>query len=343
MTLGINGLGRMGRTILRLALQRGHTIKILNDIAKWEILCYLINFDSSHGVLDNQYEFLLESDDCALHIMPKHKNTNSTNEAIEQHIHLSNEPSPESIKCDVDVMIESSGKFLDSNSLSCYLHNGAKKVILSAPSKDCIPTFVLGVNSSEYSGQKIISNASCTTNCIAPICHILDMHYGIDKALMTTVHSYTNDQSLLDNAHRYDKRRSRSAPNNIIPTSTGAAIGLKSVLPNMADKIHGQSLRVPVADVSMADLSFYMSKEVKLDDIHKLLESYAMDSMMGILSIDTKHRVSSDFIGSSYSSIVAKDLSIQVGKLVKIMSWYDNESGYANRILDMAEFIHNFG
>lgn len=156
---------------------------------------------------------------------------------------------------------------------------------------------------------------------------------------MTTIHSYTNDQNLLDNAHRSDKRRSRAAANNIIPTTTGAAIGLKRVLPNLEGKIHGQSVRVPLIDVSMADLNFYLNKNVELDEIHTLLESYANDSMKGILSIDSKYRVSSDFLGSAYSSIVAKDLSVQVGNMLKIMAWYDNESGYANRILDMAEFI----
>ncbi|RDU73111.1 type I glyceraldehyde-3-phosphate dehydrogenase [Helicobacter aurati] len=339
MTLGINGLGRMGRTILRLALQRGHTIKILNDIAKWDILCYLINFDTTHGNLLN-YECVMvdNNGEQVLRFL-------SINEAYQTQplIRVSNFANTQHIDCsDVDVMIESSGKFLDSDTLTHYLTNGAKKVILSAPARDNMPTFVLGVNAHDYKGEKIISNASCTTNCIAPICYILDKHYCIEHAVMTTIHSYTNDQNLLDNAHRFEKRRSRSAPNNIIPTSTGAALGLKRVLPNMEGKIHGQSLRVPVADVSMADLSFYIREEVSLDSLHQLLESYAKDSMAGILSLDTKERVSSDFLGSSYSSVIAQDLSIKIGKLVKLMSWYDNETGYANRILDMAELIDTF-
>ncbi len=325
MTLGINGLGRMGRTILRKAIDRGYTINLLNDIAKWEILSYLIEFDSTHG----NFEGNIKLDGDFLYIN-------------QQKIKVSNYLNPDDICCDdIDILIESSGKFLTTDSVECYLRNGAKKVIISAPTHDDTPTFVLGVNHLKYKNEKIISNASCTTNCIAPICAILDKHYGILNATMTTIHSYTNDQNLLDNAHKNDKRRSRAAASNIIPTTTGAAIGLKRVLPNLDGKIHGQSLRVPVIDVSMADLNFYLNKSTDIQEIHELLESYAHSSMQGILTIDTKYRVSSDFLGSSYSSIVARDLSLQVGNMIKIMSWYDNESGYANRILDIAEFIHN--
>lgn len=323
MTLGINGLGRMGRTILREAIKRGHIIKALNDIAQWEILTYLIEFDTTHGTFNC---------DISYH--------NDTLCIDNQKIHVSNHNNPKDIDFgEVDIVIESSGKFLTTESIKHHLQKGAKKVIISAPPQDDTKTFVLGVNHLEYNGELIISNASCTTNCIAPICAILDKHYGIISATMTTIHSYTNDQNLLDNAHRSDKRRSRAAANNIIPTTTGAAIGLKRVLPNLEGKIHGQSVRVPLIDVSMADLNFYLNKSVELDEIHALLESYANDSMKGILSIDSKYRVSSDFLGSAYSSIVAKDLSVQVGNMLKIMAWYDNESGYANRILDMAEFI----
>lgn len=323
MILGINGLGRMGRTILRLAIQRGHTIKVLNDIASWEILSYLIEFDSTHGGFDAKVTL----DNNILYL---------NNQAIQVSNHR------ESALIDfgeIDVAIESSGKFLTSESVANHLKHGAKKVIISAPSIDDTPTFVLGVNHLDYSGENIISNASCTTNCIAPICFILDKHFGITSAMMTTIHSYTNDQNLLDNAHKNDKRRSRAAANNIIPTTTGAAIGLRKVLPNLAGKIHGQSLRVPIVDVSIADLNFYLQKKVDIHEIHEVLESYANTSMSNILTLDTKYRVSSDFLGSSYSSIVARDLSLQIDNMIKIMSWYDNETGYANRILDMAEFI----
>lgn len=323
MTLGINGLGRMGRTILREAIRRGHNIKALNDVAKWEILAYLIEFDSAHGTFHHDVSY--------------HNNTLLINN---QSIQVSNHSDPKDIDFgEVDVVVESSGKFLTTESVQHHLQKGAKKIIISAPPQDDTKMFVLGVNHMEYNGQSIISNASCTTNCIAPICAILDKHYGIISATMTTIHSYTNDQNLLDNAHRSDKRRSRAAANNIIPTTTGAAIGLKRVLPNLEGKIHGQSVRVPLIDVSMADLNFYLNKTAKLDEIHTLFESYASDSMKNILSIDSKYRVSSDFLGSTYSSIVAKDLSVQVGNMLKIMAWYDNESGYANRTLDMAEFI----
>lgn len=323
MTLGINGLGRMGRTILRQALNRGYIIKALNDIAKWEILSYLIEFDSVHGALP--------------YSVVRHGNTIFIDK---QEIQLSNHSNPQDIDFGaVDIVIESSGQFLTTESVKHHLQKGAKRVIISAPPQDDTKTFVYGVNHLEYNGEKVISNASCTTNCIAPICAILDKHYGIINGTMTTIHSYTNDQNLLDNAHRSDKRRSRAAANNIIPTTTGAAIGLKRVLPNLAGKMNGQSVRVPVIDVSMADLNFYLHKMTDLQDIHNVLESYMNGSMKEILTFDTKYRVSSDFLGSKYSSIVAKDLSLQVGNMLKIMTWYDNESGYANRVLDMANFI----
>ncbi len=323
MTLAINGLGRMGRTILRLALQRGHTVKALNDIAKWDILSYLIEFDTTHGKFNGDINF-----------------DNNTLYINGEKIFLSNHANPKDIDFgEVDIVVESSGKFLTSESVEYYLKKGAKRVIISAPPHDDTKTFVLGVNHLSYQGESIISNASCTTNCIAPICYILDKHYGITHAMMTTIHSYTNDQTILDNAHRNDKRRSRAGASNIIPTTTGAAIGLKRVLPRLDGKIHGQSLRIPVLDVSMADLNFYLRDDVGIEEIHALLESYAQTSMRTILTIDTKYRVSSDFLGSSFSSIVAKDLSLKVGNMVKIMSWYDNEAGYANRILDMAAFI----
>lgn len=325
MTLGINGLGRMGRTILRQALQRGHTIKALNDIAKWEIISYLIEFDSVYGSLP--YDVVKQGNTLFID---------------NQEITLSNHRNPRDIDFGiVDIVIESSGQFLTTESVKHHLQKGAKRVIISAPPQDDTKTFVYGVNHLEYSGEEIISNASCTTNCIAPICAILDKHYGIINGTMTTIHSYTNDQNLLDNAHRSDKRRSRAAAINIIPTTTGAAIGLKRVLPNLEGKMNGQSLRVPVIDVSMADLNFYLHKTTDLQDIHNVLESYMRGSMEGILTFDTKYRVSSDFLGSKYSSIVAKDMSLQVGNMLKIMAWYDNESGYANRILDIADFILN--
>lgn len=339
MTIGINGLGRMGRTILREALRRGHEIKAMNDVAKWEILAYLIEFDSTHGGLQNTIlqSTLQDSNPNIIKINNNHLIINN------QNIRITNHANPADIDFgECDIVIESSGKFLDSKSVSHHLQKGAKRVIISAPPKDATPTFVLGVNHTQYSGERVISNASCTTNCIAPLCYILDKHFGIESGLMSTIHSYTNDQNLLDNAHRSDLRRSRAAASNIIPTSTGAALGLKRVLPHLEGKIHGQSLRVPVIDVSMADLSFYLRDEFSVEGVHELFGRYAEDSMRGILSIDTQYRVSSDFLGSRFSSIVARDLTLKVGKMLKIMSWYDNESGYANRILDLGEYISGY-
>lgn len=348
MVICINGLGRMGRTILRQALLRGHTIKAINDVASFEILAYLIKFDSTHGEfkgdvrLDSIESKSTDSKNIESNLQDSTKIDSKTQKLIinNQEITITNHTNPELINFgECDIVIESSGKFLDSKSVEHHLKKGAKKVIISAPAKDSTKTFVLGVNHKQYAGEPIISNASCTTNCIAPLCFILDKHFGIESAAMTTIHSYTNDQNLLDNAHRSDKRRSRAAASNIIPTTTGAAIGLKRVLPQLEGKIHGQSLRVPVIDVSMADLNFYLRDDFSVESVHNLFSKYAQDSMKGILNMDTQYRVSSDFLGSTFSSIVAIDLTLKIGKMLKIMSWYDNESGYANRILDLGEYV----
>ncbi len=326
ISIAINGLGRMGRATLRAAIRRGFRVKALNDIADWNILSYLIEFDSVHGSLP--YPVVLKGNKLYIN---------------NQEILLSNAESKDSLNFgEVDVVIESSGKFLDTHSTRHHLDKGAKKVIISAPPKDDTKTFVFGVNHKSYNGENIISNGSCTTNCIAPICFIMQKHYGIQSASMTTIHSYTNDQNLTDNAHRNDLRRSRAAAQNIIPTTTGAALGLKRVIPEMEGKIHGQSLRVPVIDVSMADLNFYLQKDVEIKEVHDVMESYMRGDMKGILCFDEKYRVSSDFLGSEYSSIVAKDLSIKVGKMIKIMAWYDNEIGFANRLLDICRYIKSF-
>lgn len=241
---------------------------------------------------------------------------------------------------EVDVVIEASGKYLSEELSKHHLDKGAKKIIFSAPAIDDTPTFVLGVNHQSYQNQPIISNASCTTNAIAPICQILDRHLGIESGILTTIHSYTNDQNLLDHAHRSDKRRSRASGINIIPTSTGSAKALHRVLPNLKGKLHGHSVRVPVADVSMIDLNLKLVKKTQVNELHQLFESYATDQMKGILSIDDDYGVSSDFIGNPSSVVIAKDLTFLInGDHLKLMGWYDNEWGYANRIVEMARWI----
>ncbi|MCE3047721.1 type I glyceraldehyde-3-phosphate dehydrogenase [Helicobacter kayseriensis] len=325
MKIALNGFGRLGRSIARVILQTPNVKLVkINDIASWEILCYLFQRDSVHGQL--QHEVQLQEGWLQI---GDHK------------IELLNAKDSQELDFgEVDVVIEASGKFLSQEAIAHHLDKGARRVILSAPSVDDMPTFVLGVNHHGYSGEKIISNASCTTNAIAPICKILDDHIGIESGILTTIHSYTSDQNLLDNAHRSDKRRSRAAGINIIPTSTGSARALHRVLPRLREKMHGHSVRVPVADVSMIDLNIALSQNVQIDYIQHLFENYAQNKMKDILGIDDNYGVSSDFIGNPLSVILAKDLSfVLAGKHLKVMGWYDNEWGYANRIVEMAQWI----
>lgn len=323
--IAINGFGRLGRCIARVILQsRDVELCALNDVSNWDVLHYLFCHDTTHKALP--YEV---------------KKGEDYFEIEGKRITLSKFSNPQDIDFkDVDVVIESSGRFLTQELTSHHLDKGAKRVILSAPSLDDTPTFVLGVNHKDYKAEKIISNASCTTNALAPICKIIDKHFGIESGILSTVHSYTNDQNLLDNAHRSDFRRSRCAGLNIIPTSTGSAKALYRVLPNLKGKMHGHSLRVPVADVSMVDLNVRVQKSMKVEELNALLYEYMLTEMKGIIGFDEKYRVSSDFIGNPLSAIIAKDLSFVLeDNHLKIMVWYDNEWGYANRIVEMAKYI----
>ena len=214
-----------------------------------------------------------------------------------------------------------------------------KKVVMSAPAKDDTPTFVMGVNNEEYEGQAIISNASCTTNCLGPIAKIIDDELGIEKGLMTTIHSYTNDQNILDVKHQKDKRRARAGAQNMIPTTTGAAKAMKLIMPQLDGKLHGQSVRVPTPNVSMVDVNFVVKKQVTKEDLNALLEMKAKQ-LEGIVAIDNDMMVSSDLVGNTNSSIVASDLTQVIGgDMIKIMTWYDNEWGYSSRLVDMAIYV----
>lgn len=328
LKIAINGLGRMGRNIFRWAIKRNIEVVAINDIAPLNTLIYLLEYDSAHGVFDIKYSF--DKDFLSLSYLDK---TYS--------IRVNNTSNPKDMDLNkADILLECSGKNLSSNSVLPYLENGVKKVIISANTIDDTKTFVLGVNEKDYRGEKIISNASCTTNCIGPLCDILDRHFNIEAGMLTTIHSYTNNQSLLDNAHKNSLRRSRSAPNNIIPTSTGAALGLKKILPRLENKIHGQSLRVPVLDVSMSDLNIYLTRPFSIEEVKEIFINESNSRLKNILEIDSKFRVSTDFLGSQKSAIIPFDLILKVGSMIKIMAWYDNETGYANRMLDMASFIY---
>lgn len=331
VSLAINGFGRIGRSIMRVALERKDVqIVAINDVADWEILAYLLEHDSTHQKLPyaiNYQNHMLSFDSYAY--SPIHTLNRSCSEDI-------------NFKAfGVDIVIESSGHFLQTSQLTHHLRKGIQKVILSASPSDSMPTFIKGINEKCYQGEKIISNSSCTANAIAPICKILNDAFGIESATLTTIHSYTNDQSLLDCVYVNDKRRSRAAAQNIIPTSTGAAKEVMRVLPELSGKLHGYSVRVPVSNIVLFDMSFTLCSSTTTEILNETFSKASENEMFGIIGIDTKQGVSSDFINSPYSVVIAQDLSyVFQGKIARIMAWCDNEWGYAHRIIDLALSIN---
>ncbi len=325
--IAINGFGRIGRYVTRLAaLDSEIELVAINDLADIEMAAYLFQYDSVHGTFPS------------LHVKE-----NKTLVIGETEVAYFQENDPKKLdfgKLGVDVVLECSGVFLTSDAVKHHLEKGVKKVIISAVAKDDTPTFVLGVNAHSYQGEAIISNGSCTTNCLAPIAKILDEHFGIQKGLMTTIHSYTNGQNLLDSKHPNDLRRSRAAAANMIPTTTNAAKGIYKVLPSLKGKMHGQSVRVPVPDVSIMDLNLVLERNTEQKELDLLFDKASKNELNGIILVDNDKRVSSDFLGCSYSSVIASDLTQVIGgNLVKIMAWYDNESGYSNRLIEMTKYI----
>jgi len=316
LKVAINGFGRIGRAIARVIFLRDDIeLVAINDLEKKEDLEYLFKYDSTHGIFNHSL-----------------KNVKVFNEIDNQNINFG----------EVDVVFECTGRNLTTEKVAHHLKKGAKKVIISAPSEDDTPTYVLGVNSDKYQGEDIISNASCTTNCLGPVAKILEEHFGIKKGLMTTIHSYTNDQKILDVKHYRDIRRGRSAGINMIPTTTGAAKAMHKVLPSLKGKLHGQSVRVPISDVSIVDFNVELNKKTSTEELQELFISYSQNELKGILGIDNQKLVSSDFLENSYSSNVMLDKILVVEDMVKIMSWYDNEWGYSNRMCDMAKYILDF-
>ena len=328
LKIAINGFGRIGRCVTRVISKRDDVeLVAINDVASLDMMLYLLQNDSVHGGFESEVS---ELEDGNLSIDGKK-------------VLISSQTDPKNLdfaKCGADVVIECSGKFLTKDLVQHHIDKGVKKVIFSAPAKDDTPTFVLGVNEEKYSGEDIISNASCTTNCLGPIAKILDDEFGIEKGLMTTIHSYTNDQSILDVTHKRDKRRARAAGVNIIPTSTGAAKALKLVLPNLEGKLHGQSVRVPTPDVSMVDLNVVLKRNTTTKEVSELFDDFANTKLKNIILIDKKMKVSQDIVGSTFSAVIAEDLTQVIGgNMLKIMAWYDNEWGYSNRLIDMALYI----
>lgn len=326
LKVAINGFGRIGRSLTRLIAARDDIeLVAINDMATIEMMSYLLENDSVHGAFTYPVDVI----------------DTTTLKIGESRVHIVCEKNPQNLDFGVfgvDVVFECSGLFLTRDTVGHHLSKGVKKVILSAPTQDTtIPTYVLGVNHHLYNGEAIFSNASCTTNCLGPIARILDEEFGIQKGLMTTIHAYTNGQAIIDSAHGTDMRRSRAAALNMVPTTTGAAKAISLVLPNLEGKLHGQSVRVPTADVSMVDLNVLIGRRTSKEELSALFKEYAHGSMSGILEVDERYRVSQDFVGSCYSATIADDL-LQVidGDMIKIMAWYDNEWGYSNRLIEMA-------
>lgn len=324
--VAINGFGRIGRCVARIIMKRDDIeLVAINDTTDIELTKYLFKYDTVHGVYDGSVEN--DGDDLIID-NKKIKVLKSRNVA-----------DLDFAKYDAQIVLECTGAHLTMEKCQGFLDHGVQKVIMSAPAKDKTPTYVLGVNAHEYKGENIISNASCTTNCLGPICRVLQDNFGIEKGLMTTIHAYTNGQSIID-AKARDKRRSRAAAQNIIPTSTGAAKAMKLVMPELDGKLHGQSMRVPVADVSTVDLTATLKKKVSKEEINEAFRKAAASNLKGILLVDDEERVSSDFITCSYGAIVASDLTqVICDDFVKVVAWYDNEWGYSSRLVDMAVFV----
>jgi glyceraldehyde 3-phosphate dehydrogenase len=328
--IAINGFGRIGRAALKIALEKKSLeVVAINDLTDASVLAHLFRYDTAYG----RYRKNVEAKDGKLIIDG-------------QEIPVFSEPDPKKLpwgELKVDVVLECTGRFVDKDSSAHHLEAGAKKVILSAPSKGddgSVPTFLIGVNEDQYAGETVISNASCTTNCLAPVAKVLHDTFGIGKAMMTTIHSYTADQNLQDGPHK-DLRRARAAAQNIVPTTTGAAISVTQVIPDLKGMFDGLAVRVPTIVVSLTDFTFLLKKKTTKEEVNEVLRAAAASPRFGkVLAVTDEPLVSSDFIGNPYSTIVDLSLTKVVdGDLVKVVAWYDNEWGYSNRLVEMAELV----
>lgn len=299
----------------------------LNTTAKPDMLAYLLKYDSVHEGIDTE---VIDANT----IMIGGKTVRMFSERDIDKVDFGS--------VGAEVVIECTGVFLDQASCAKHLKNGVRKVIMSAPAKDDSPTYVYGVNSDAYQGEAIISNASCTTTCLAPVCKVLDDAFGITNGLMTTIHSYTNDQNILDVKHAKDPRRARAAALNMLPTTTGAAKAIGKVMPHLLGKLNGYAMRVPTPDVSVVDLTLNVREVVSKESIVAAFEAAAAGDFAGLIEVDHDKRVSSDFVGSTYSSIFVPDMcSVVDGHTLKVLAWYDNEWGYSSRLVDMTVLIGN--
>ncbi|APC49088.1 type I glyceraldehyde-3-phosphate dehydrogenase [Virgibacillus halodenitrificans] len=330
--VGINGFGRIGRNVFRQSLKNDEVeVVAVNDLTDANMLAHLLKYDSVHGQLEEEIT------------------VNGSNLVVGgKEITVLSERDPANLgwgDLGVEVVIESTGRFTNGEDAQKHIDAGAKKVVISAPGKNEDLTLVMGVNDSEYDPAKhnIISNASCTTNCLAPYAKVLHDKFGIKRGLMTTIHSYTNDQQILDLPHK-DYRRARAAAQNIIPTTTGAAKAVGKVLPELNGKLNGMAVRVPTPDGSLVDLVAELDKNVTAEDVNEALKEAANGDLKGIMQYSEEPLVSTDIVGNTHSSIV-DGLSTMVleDNMVKVISWYDNEMGYSSRCVDLAAFLKKQG
>jgi glyceraldehyde 3-phosphate dehydrogenase len=323
--VGINGFGRIGRGFVRCLAEAKDTfdLVLINDLTDVKTLGHLLKHDSVHG----KFPGTVEVKDDGLVI----------NGDL---VKISAEKDPAAIKWNCDIVIESTGRFVDKASAGKHLQGGAKKVLISAPAKDPDVTLCMGINLEAYKPGEhhVISNASCTTNCLAPVAKVLHETFGIVSGIMTTIHSYTNDQNVLDLPHK-DLRRARAAALSMIPTTTGAAKALKEVLPVMAGKLDGMAIRVPTPNVSLVDLTVRLEKAADAKAVNEAFRKAAGGALKGILAVSEEPLVSCDFNGDKHSSTVDAALTTAIGDQVKVMSWYDNEMGYSQRLFDLARYV----
>ncbi len=325
--VGINGFGRIGRFVFREAFARADVeVVAINDLIDVDYIAYMLKYDSTHGRFNGTVDVVNG------HLMVNGK-----------HVRVTAERNPLDLKwheAEVDVVVESTGLFLTDELARKHIAAGAKKVVLSAPSKDDTPMFVMGVNHTEYAGQDIVSNASCTTNCLAPIAKVLNDNWGIKDGLMTTVHATTATQKTVDSPSVKDWRGGRGAGQNIIPSSTGAAKAVGKVIPALNGKLTGMAFRVPTPNVSVVDLTVNLEKPASYQEICAAMKTASQGSLQGILGYTEDAVVSNDFIGERCTSVFDAEAGIALtDTFVKVVSWYDNEIGYSNKILDLASYI----
>lgn len=330
--VGINGFGRIGRNVFRQALKNNEVeVVAVNDLTDANMLAHLLKYDTVHGKLEEEVT------------------VNGTNLVVAgKEIKVLSERDPANLgwgDLGVEVVIESTGRFTKREDASKHLDAGAKKVVISAPANGEDLTIVMGVNEDKYdaASHHVLSNASCTTNCLAPFAKVLNDSFGLKRGMMTTVHSYTNDQQILDLPHK-DYRRARAAAENIIPTSTGAAKAVSLVLPELKGKLNGMAMRVPTPDGSLVDLVAELDKDVTAEEVNAAFKEASEGKMKGILGYSEEPLVSADYVGDPHSSTIdALSTMVMEGNMVKVVSWYDNEMGYSSRCVDLAVYLKKQG